>query len=1475
MIISVLSIVMASLLSLVATISRLKLLRCKEFQPFLEYAYCAIGMLLYLVLLMVMYVLCLYNFFFNTIGVTISVMCGTLLYNLLVAFLLTITIASRLQAMMVITSFSSPLTFVAFTIIYLPICCYVPVRYVLYVPYVIHVTLTLVLVALEAVYFVINRDPAKRIRYKIRSVAHMQSNSSCAENKYFAQFPPRVDCTVDPLQRGRRGAFLTGVVKHIAGTPLWEYPYPTVLPLSRPSPVYLVIATLICAVKVLKVFIGCALTRGKLVPFTEALLTPHTTAGGQLARVSAVYENSPLNVFLGMIGIDGVILTICTYVVIASTARTTLTPTVVLQSYSLFRQFVVWLCYNKHESALLFLTECFFFRQTRSHNVAAANLLFTKWRSRLVAGRVPCSQQALGVLSQRLAEANKLSVGITAQYPITFGVESQRSMVILSPDVSNLFMMHKQLHLQFNEAQRIDPAMLSRSLNRAYTEPAGPITRSSLVDVTEIFSAVEFEVSLYLLQLVRRFIAQIDQTYLLATATLSRNNCATNISRIFLDLPLGPSSAGNYATRVLSRLDDLERGAALQDSICFGGGGGGSSGGGCGGNGSGRGSGNCSGNCGGSGGSGGSAGDALDSASQRRPSGSGTDPQGSMAGDLSALSVASQQTVSFDDVPDSGRSRSLTRNESLLLHAYAQTIQANADVLASGVFPFAICPNLFSCALCLETGSWITSVCEQFILESAGPMNAPVSQESLLQPCARSTLTALYRSGLLLTRRCDTPLALDILLALGSGSEMTSPRPGPGHAPEEGGTPRSYASCRSPPTSMTASMTARLKDGGHAILRLGSRRRPAGRSDRSAASTPLAASPQKPEERDDIFQILQYLTMSLDMDPLLREEIDAALCDALESVLRDRRQPRGGAPPVADVVLTQLYNEPQFFAPLPREGAEPRTALADTGDAAATLKLLAEPKLSLRDADAGSDSESSSTYSLTSVTNSMPEGHPGRSMLRNIEQLYSISMDMTQNLNSIFSDVYPSFIRVPDATLWGNRGAGIADGADAGRSEKRLTIQQEIIKRTLDLTLTKLLQGPDVAAGSPLASDPSGTMDDAAIVSSECRQNSLEESDACDLSAYLRGTVFSANFDVRQVESITRGHCLMTMVYVAINLLGLPRHFDLSNSVLIAVLHEIEAGYTSTAYHNRLHVADVVQVCFLFVFRIAAGLHGIALASEHVTTGSMFALAQRILYTAPFSGDSDAVRAKKTLLRPIDAFSLILAACCHDFGHTGIDNPFCINTGNILARIYNDEAPLENAHAALSWSLFQEHPSFFARFTPSMYREFRLTFLELILATDMSCHFAFLGKMKAIDRQTVNLMLRSSNQQEYSLLRWYLLKSIIKFADLSNPLRNQKVSKFLAVSLMNEFWTLGELMVECGLTPDKFKVRPDNSTKRQHIAECQAGFIAFIPRPFWNELRRIIRLICSDEPFEDFEDNLKANMEHWQMIKSGGAEVNI
>ncbi|CAE8709123.1 unnamed protein product, partial [Polarella glacialis] len=122
-----------------------------------------------------------------------------------------------------------------------------------------------------------------------------------------------------------------------------------------------------------------------------------------------------------------------------------------------------------------------------------------------------------------------------------------------------------------------------------------------------------------------------------------------------------------------------------------------------------------------------------------------------------------------------------------------------------------------------------------------------------------------------------------------------------------------------------------------------------------------------------------------------------------------------------------------------------------------------------------------------------------------------------------------------------------------------------------------------------------------------------------------------------------------------------------------------------------------------------------------------------------------------------------IAALAHDVGHFGRNNAFCSNVSHELALIYNDRSILENMHAATCFQLMKVRGcNILADSSRENRRQFREHVVGLILATDMTSHFEFLGKIR------VRAAHEEFNPQEHAEDRRLVTHCCLKAADLGH-----------------------------------------------------------------------------------------------------------
>ena len=288
---------------------------------------------------------------------------------------------------------------------------------------------------------------------------------------------------------------------------------------------------------------------------------------------------------------------------------------------------------------------------------------------------------------------------------------------------------------------------------------------------------------------------------------------------------------------------------------------------------------------------------------------------------------------------------------------------------------------------------------------------------------------------------------------------------------------------------------------------------------------------------------------------------------------------------------------------------------------------------------------------------------------------------------------------------------------------------------------------------------------------------------------------------------------------------GLVRHFKLDREKLGLYLERVESKYRDNPYHNRLHAADVLQTLHVIIH-------------------------------------------EGGLIRQMDEVGLLaayLAAVVHDVGHLGVNNPFLVETGHRLALTYNDQSVQENMHAAEAFLLLEEPELDFLGHLPQRIRsEIRQLVIALVLATDMSRHFALLGAFQAAENitqgsiapqmskpildfvgmrvgsATAGLKKNSPSSRKFSPARKHVrndtlsLQIAIKCADLGHNCEKRSVHKQWVARVQEEFWQQGDLERAKGLQVPQMNDRSLHSPATE--ANSQVAFQELFCTPLFNSL---------------------------------------
>ncbi|TRZ17908.1 hypothetical protein HGM15179_009201 [Zosterops borbonicus] len=273
------------------------------------------------------------------------------------------------------------------------------------------------------------------------------------------------------------------------------------------------------------------------------------------------------------------------------------------------------------------------------------------------------------------------------------------------------------------------------------------------------------------------------------------------------------------------------------------------------------------------------------------------------------------------------------------------------------------------------------------------------------------------------------------------------------------------------------------------------------------------------------------------------------------------------------------------------------------------------------------------------------------------------------------------------------------------------------------------------------------------------------------------------SFDVFALNDASGDHALKFIFYELLTHYDLINRFKIPISALVSFVEALEVGYSKhkNPYHNLMHAADVTQTVHYLLLK----------------TGTVHWLTE------------------------LEIFAMIFAAAIHDYEHTGTTNNFHIQTRSDSAILYNDRSVLENHHVSAAYRLLQddEEMNILSNLSKDDWREFRALVIEMVLATDMSCHFQQIKAMK------------NALQQPEGIDKPKALSLLLHTADISHPAKDWDLHHRWTMCLLEEFFRQGDKEAELGLP-----FSPLCDRKSTMVAQSQIGFIDFIVEPTFTVL---------------------------------------
>jgi len=299
---------------------------------------------------------------------------------------------------------------------------------------------------------------------------------------------------------------------------------------------------------------------------------------------------------------------------------------------------------------------------------------------------------------------------------------------------------------------------------------------------------------------------------------------------------------------------------------------------------------------------------------------------------------------------------------------------------------------------------------------------------------------------------------------------------------------------------------------------------------------------------------------------------------------------------------------------------------------------------------------------------------------------------------------------------------------------------------------------------------------------------------------------------------MTNGRPLFVIGQILFKKYDLLTKFNIDRQRLSNFLCAIENGYSKTnPYHNSSHAADVAQMVHFF-------LH----------------------------------HKMRDFTTDVEIFSLIVASLIHDYDHPGKNNQFHIASQDPKSILYNDKSILENHHIAQSFMIItRDENNIFSGVSSRQYSILRRNIIDLVLATDMGCHFDFLSQFK--NRQSsgslVNDPVRLKDVDQASD-RSIIHKMALKCADLGHTTKPLLLHQKWTLRIIEEFYRQGDEEKKL-----KLPISPFMDRSKANVPHSQSCFLDYLVIPMFETWITFLQLDPNDYPIVA---QLLQNNEHWK-----------
>ena len=283
----------------------------------------------------------------------------------------------------------------------------------------------------------------------------------------------------------------------------------------------------------------------------------------------------------------------------------------------------------------------------------------------------------------------------------------------------------------------------------------------------------------------------------------------------------------------------------------------------------------------------------------------------------------------------------------------------------------------------------------------------------------------------------------------------------------------------------------------------------------------------------------------------------------------------------------------------------------------------------------------------------------------------------------------------------------------------------------------------------------------------------ITDNDAKYLS-YLSAIIENPAYDVNDIENLTGGQGLFYITWSIFQKCNFFTRFRIKESKFINWILKIQCGYIrENPYHNSIHASDVTHAMYYYISKPKIW----------------------------------------NFLCPEEQLAAIIAPIIHDYAHPGVNNGFLVSILDPLAIKYSDLSVLEHFHASSVFEIMlQDEYNILDGLTNDERKLVREGIISMVLATDMTFHFDWIGKFKTkMSGNGLNLEQKSD--------RKLLLNMAIKCSDVNNPSKPLEQCKVWTELVMEEFFRQGDREKVHGIPISMFYSRGTD------IPKCQIVFI--------------------------------------------------